>query len=289
MPTNVRKATLAGIARALYWNLDSDGIALGTQTTIADDDEIVLGRLLGIKSAELPIPEGNTVPATGDNGVIHEFIFPPNESPKGTIQVSVKDLDFEADAQGTKVFTEGNWDMGAMFPADLVFSNKGLLLTTVAASQDTGSAGLEGFWNYIIPLATINPQGESGLSEQNALTPQYQLVINRAERLPYGRPMTDADHGTTKAGYIAFWTEGLWTMEIFQGAGTPKATLPLTATPAGIETTGKVAAFLWDGTTFTKKVATTDFTVGIGPDQINLLAGDELATGEIMVVAFEEA
>jgi hypothetical protein len=289
MAENIKRVEKAGVAEAWYWNINSDGICLGTETTIAAGAKAVLGRVKGIKTAEFPIPDVVRTPVSGDDQLLYEFIFPALQAPSGTLSAGAEDLDFEADIQNTVVFAEGGWSMGVAFPLDLVFEGKGLLITSRAASDDDGVAVSEGYWNRIIPLATISPQGEAGVSEQSAIAANYGMVINRADRLPYGRPFTNADFGTTRAGYIKFWTENKWTMEVFAGHATPVAELALARTPAGDHATNKVMVTVFDGSTFVKKVATTDFTVDDTPgaSTVDMEAGDEIAAGELAVVSYE--
>lgn len=288
MAENIRRVEKAGIARAYYYNLNSDGILIGTNTSYGDGDSIATpGRLKGIKTAEFPIPDVNRVQVTGDDSLLYEFLFEPTAAPSGTLGLGAEDLDFEALIQGTKVYAEGAWDMGVAYPADLAFSTRGLHIISRAASDDDGVTVSEGYWNRIIPNATIAPQGEAGASEQSAITSNYGMTINRATRLPYGRAFTDSDHGTTRAGYVKFWTENLFLMEAFAGDSTPVANLVLSQTPAGDDTTNKVAVFVWDGSTMTKKVKTTDFTVTPGTKTVAMQSGDEIATGEIAIVCYE--
>ncbi len=290
MAENIRRVEKAGVARAYYYNLNSQGIFIGTETTFSDGDGVALpGRIKGIKTAEFPIPEVNRVPVTGDDDLLYEFIFPPTTAPSGTISAGAEDLTFEALIQGTSIFVEGAWDLGVAYPADLAFGTRGLHIISRAASDDDGVTVSEGYWNRIIPAVTLSPQGESGASEQGAISTNYGMVINRASRLPYGRPFSNADFGTTRAGYVKFWSENLVKIEAFAGDDPAVANLVLSETPAGDHTTDKVAVFLWDvaTATMTKKVATTDFTVTTGTRTVALQAGDELADGDIGIVVYE--
>lgn len=290
MAENIARVEKAGIVRAYYWNINSDGILIGTNTAYEDGDPIATpGRLRGIKTAEFLIPEAPRVQVTGDDELLWEFIFPPTQAPSGALTVGAEDLTFEALIQGTKVHSEGAWDMGVAFPSDLAFSSRGLHIISRAASDDDGVAQSEGYWNRIMPLVTISPQGEQNTSEQSAIAAAYNMVINRASRLPYGRSFTDADHGTTKAGYVKFWTENLFLMEAFAGDATPVANLVLSQTPAGDDTTNKVAVFDWNSATqtMTKKTKTTDFTVTPGTKTVAMQAGDEIAAGHIAIVCYE--
>lgn len=290
MAENIRRVEKAGVAMAQYWNIDSNGICIGTErTAIAAGAQSALGRLKGIKTASFPIPEAPTVPVTGDDTLLYEFIFPPTSSPKGQLQAGTEDLDFEAQAQNTLVYAEGGWDMGVAFPGDMIFKNHGLHIVSRAASDDDDETIQEGWWNRLIPLTTIAPQGEEGVSEQSAISTNYQMVINRANRLPFGRPFGLGTHGTTRAGYVKFWTEYLWTMEIFQGHGTPIDTLELVRTPIGDHTTNKIRVYLWESDTqmFTLKTPTTDWTYDPGDNAIDLETGDELPVTDTMIVALE--
>jgi hypothetical protein len=201
------KVIAAGYERAYFGIVDATlGIHKGDTVgsgTAADGFPMV--RLDGVKTANVQIKEPESVFISGDDGPIGAFIFPNEETPKFDLITAVNDLGAVALYSGTKVYADGDINVGVLQPDSPTFPDVSLVLMRRAISRDAGATlGLTRWEGVIIPRATIIPAGSEGLEQKKGGQYKYSVICNFSSTLPHGRAVTATNFGTTAAPIFPF-------------------------------------------------------------------------------------
>lgn len=223
MTANAKQIIAAGFERMYYGPLNSTGRLLGgTATAPASGltDGSPMLRMLGVKTSDLAIVEPEVQSSTGDDQSQGTFIFAPAANPSFNIEVAVRDLDFEALVQGTKVMAIGDISVGVLQPHDPEFPDIFLLGLRRAKVKTVGSDGIGGWEGVFIPRANLVPLGSNAYTERQVATYKYKVIANPCDRWPWGVAIDDATLGTTGGCIFPFTAENRLHAQRFTGDNT---------------------------------------------------------------------
>jgi hypothetical protein len=225
----------AGYRYMRYGVIDSDGKFIGSTTT-APANGLVTGsgltRLNGAQTLPVAIAEPDVQTVTGDDEPLVTFEFDAEDLPSGAFQMAVRDNDFEALAQGTKVNARGNIEVSVLDPKDRTSQPLVWLLSRRAKSWKSGEKGAKKWSSLLIPSSTVKPLG--GTWEQRTFSPyQYAINLNRADQLPW-TTVNESEHGTCAASMFPIDTDYPPLFHTFRGDGaTTNYTLPVALVTGG--------------------------------------------------------
>jgi hypothetical protein len=206
MTANVTELIAAGFDRLEYHMLDTNGIAAGPSGSItAGATGSGAGRMRGVKTSDIVIPEPDIVNITGDDGPLGSFIFQPTATPGFNIDVGAADLQDEAYFQGTLVENSGDLSFGVLQPKDQAFPDFCLIGVSRAKSKMSGSDGVSGYSGIIIPKCQIVPLGRVSYTEREGGVFRYRVSVTMSDAYPWGQTLKDSINGTT-GGAIMPWT-----------------------------------------------------------------------------------
>jgi hypothetical protein len=267
MTVNISNYTNAGLQRAEVSFFDNtDNIMIGSGTTLAQGADSPMLVVDGVNSYDLQPQAQRVVNTEGDDGVLGTFFFEPSELPSGNLVTGTFNSALAAQAQGSLVYSDGDFDVITYQPKD--FINRRLMLVTTAQSQarDASSVGNPGFVITVWPSVQLRARGHSGgQTNATAGTYDHDIIANLVDKYPFGEAFSLSNEGTTQAvgyqyfspnrvSYHAFVADGATTD--FQLANTVAASdaLKVQAWKDGVRqayTTNYTAA----GTTFTLAAA----------------------------------
>lgn len=280
MAVNISKFISAGLDRVYWGVLASDGYIKGTTGTIANGSTAGMG-LLYAASADMTFPEANRVNIVANDVKIGTFTFQSTDTSAFTLELGASDLDFIAKAQGSSVYTLEDWNMGVMRPGEYTVTNIVMLLCSQSQSYASGSIGVAGFHNILLPNVSLVYQGKSGISAQGEEAFQFSATVNTVDTLPWGQTVIDNDFGVTSADAFEWYSENRVCMHTHLGDGAEDE-IVLTYTPAAAS---GAKVLLWtDGTL---KVYTTDYTVNTSTKTVTFGAGDIPTAGQVSVCVYE--
>jgi hypothetical protein len=202
MPASPRIA--AGFDRIFWGVVNTNGFVIGYDTTGAVAGNISgqgLRRLEGARTLPVGVPEDEIVTVTGDNEPKTSFKFPSADLPSGVLETAVRDLDFEALVQGTRVETVGDMSVGTLAPSGSTNPDICLLLMRKAKKMGPGVRGVSAWEILFIPRCSITPLGAE-LTERQFNPYRYSINISKSDRLPWGATFTTALHGTTDVALV---------------------------------------------------------------------------------------
>lgn len=259
MAVNVAQFIVAGAKQLQYGILDSNGLFNGNSASLsAGADGNPAGRIRGIKTADISIPEPEIVTITGDDIPMAQFIFPSASFPSFVIETATEDYDLNALAQGTLTQALGDWDIALYQPDKDEVPQMCLIFTSQAKSDESGSRGVKGFYNLIVPKAEIVPLGPGGFNERAEMTFRWQVNITRSDIKPWGAAISNADNGATGASMIGFYSEKPVTMHRWdEDTSTTVFTLGETAN------TGSNKIKAWENSVLETLSATTTSTITV--------------------------
>lgn len=195
--------------------LDSTGYLKGTTGTIANGADAGMGRLNGVNSVGLTIPEARAIVYEGDNGTKGVQLINANTAPEGEIVTSIADLTFQTQAQSLSTFTLGNTVTQILGPSCPVFKTLALIVNSPALDQTAGNVGQAGWHSYIFWKNQVQPR--SGTIENgNASSFSHKTVATYADTSFWGDNLEDWD---TVSGLILDlgWSAYPWTAHTFVG------------------------------------------------------------------------
>lgn len=282
MAANLKKIISAGFERLYYGPTDSLGYLLGALAaapTAGDSAGSGMGRLDGVRTADLAIQEPEAVSQGGDDGVLGIEIFEPDQLPAFTIETGSDDQEFAALCQSTKVHDIGDISIGVLQPNEPNYIDMCLLGVQRAKSRAAGSTGVRHWRGVLIPRATIIPLGPSGLNARQFSNYRYRVTANIADRYPWGLSLSDTNNGTTGAPILPMTAEHRLHLHRFTGDGTADDFV-LAYTPASA---AKVHVYV-DGVL---KTLTTDYTVDTATKTVTFAAGKIPAAAAKIVIFYE--
>ena len=219
MAINVAQFTSAGFDRMEYGVLDPDGYFIGTSTALANGADAGSGRLLGVNTADVSIPEPRIVPVTGDNGAISQYQFDDDTFPAFSISGGVYNQTLDSLVTSTTRQAIGDITVQVLNPQDPVYRQMSLLMVSDAQSQDSGTVGSAGFHHLLIMKSNMSAQYTGGFGNAEAQANNYNVNVTRSGIFSWGTAITDADNGTTGATMAYWYAENRMTRHAFVGDG----------------------------------------------------------------------
>lgn len=228
----------AGFRYLHVGKIDSDGyLVSGATAPTAGGSPVPLMRLEGAQTAPISVPDDEVLTVLGDDAPLVTFDFEAQSLPNGVVEMAVRNPDFEALAQGTKVndmgiFKSGGLQATGAQKADLVF-----LMQRRAKTWTPGDRGSSA-WEILVALgARARPQGSQ--PQQRAHTPyRYFITTSKVARKPWGEVFTEADDGMTAAPLLVLDGDYPCMLEVGKGDNTETdyllTTLPVTGDASGI-------------------------------------------------------
>lgn len=277
---NLTQWIAAGFERMYYGGVVSNYLTGSTLTAPAAGTTTGsgMGKLDGVQTADVTIPEPEDVPVSGDDDTLGKFTFPSTETPSFTIETGTANLGFDALVQGTTTYADGSFTYGVLQPNAPDFPDICLLLSRRAKSRVTGSIGTAVWEHLLIPKANIIPLGSSGFTGRSAASFRYRVVANKADTFPTGMAVSDANFATTGGSLFPFTSDNRVTMHRATGNGTATAfTVDYTPASSVITTVNRI----WVNGT----VATTGVTVTTGTK--SYAWGTAPANNAVIVIMYE--
>jgi hypothetical protein len=284
MPTiNIEQFDSSGLEEVWWAKNDSSGYPMGPTGTLANGADASMSQLLGANSLNLPLQQPRQVNVPGDDGVSSVFFFQPEALPSGDLAIGTFDVNFFSQAQGTKVYADGDWDTVVGAVNSPTYSQFTMMTVSQGKSKASGSSGQAGYMVKIFPKVQVVPLADAGLSNATATSFTHALIANKSSIKPWGAAFSVANDGTTEAAVIGpFWSEFRPLIHTFVGDGST-ATVTLAKLPQAASA-NKVK--LWeDGTAL---ALTTDFTVVQATGVVTLVAPLP-AAGAKVIIRYERA
>lgn len=195
----------AGFDRIFYGVVNPSGFVIGYDVTGAVAGNISgqgLRRFEGARTLPIGVPEDEIVTVTGDNEPKVSFKFPGADLPSGVLETAVRDMDFEALVQGTRVETVGDMSVGSLAPSGATNPDICLLLMRKAKKTGPGVRGVSAWEILFIPRCTITPLGAE-LTERQFSPYRFSINLSKSDRMPWGATFTTGIHGATDAALIS--------------------------------------------------------------------------------------
>lgn len=273
------KKIAAGARLTFAGFVDTLGFLMGGATSApANGSGSGMLSILGIQQAPFAVQEGEAVNIEGDDGVIGQFLFDPNELPEFIINFGAFDLHQDALMQGTLVESFGQGYIGVMQPSNPTYPDVCLIVQGLAKSKDTGSDGTSAYDIYIFPVCTVQPLGRESAESRTGATNRWKVTPNIAGKKPWGVTITDAVNGTTGAPILPATFDNPITMHRYTGTGAGGQTVTLDKTPVSL---AKIVVI-----SDTAVLApTTDYTVNTSTKVLTFVTNP--AAGAKVIVVYE--
>ncbi len=256
MAFNYNEWSIAGSQYCYWLQVGSNGYAYGTSGSgMANGADSSAGRLKGLQSFNIAVPEAPRVNIPGDNGVVTQFQLQPQELPSGTATFGVFNQTFNTVAGGTQIEAIGDYDMSQGIPQCWSFARLGMIINSPALIQDAGAVDTQGWQVTILNNLTVVPSDSINTQTATAGTFPYTISTKRASNHLWGVAYSAVTNGTTSAVYDTFSSPYPVTMHTFIGDGSD-VTVVLSETPSGAN--GSAVKVWKDGTLLSY---TTDYTV----------------------------
>lgn len=195
----------AGFGYCFYARVDEDGIIVGTDgnaPVAGNQDGVGAIRLEGAKTVPVGIPDSEVVTATGDDQALVAFQFDPASLPSGVLETAVRDEDFEATAQGTKVQDYGDLSLGVLQPRDSDRPDLMWLFQRRAKTWESGNRGNSAWEIAYAPVTVVTPRFNQ-FEERATNGYPYSISLSTAGKFAWGATITEANNGTTGAPLVA--------------------------------------------------------------------------------------
>ena len=238
-----------------FWGALSGTYLMGTTGTIANGAGAGMGRLKGVSEVNIPQASVSRVTPQGDNAAITTFTVQPQELPSGTINLVVLNQDFSAKANGSKVYTDGDWDEVGDGQPCYNLADLGFVFNCPAASQDSGSIDEAG-WN-VYELYKVQVQSSLMAQMQTGQSPTFpnNVTTKRSSANFAGRSFSVANDNATSFIVKQYWSDYPVTYYTFIGDNST-TTFTLNELPPAAN-----AASVQYWLAGVKKAYTTDYTV----------------------------
>lgn len=194
----------AGFNSCWYGVVNSSGYMIGNTAAGATAGAQAgegMARLEGARTIPVSIPEGDTVPVSGDDEPLVQFDFESENLPSGVLEMAVRNLTFEALIQGTSVEAIGDVSVGILGPSGRAPEDMSLLLQRRSKKWSSGVRGVKAWEIILVPRCVIEPLGVD--VEQRAFSPyRYKVTASKADRFAWGATFTEGLHGTTGGSIV---------------------------------------------------------------------------------------
>lgn len=272
----------AGIARAQYALLNSDGVPHGPTSVLTAGQDAGFGIYIAIKKAGGSLPPPRLVDATGDNGRFHHrYTFQPASI--GELDMSFAAFNDAAAAlfTGTKLDTSNaEWVMSGYETNQRANKNSvALIVNTDSQDANAGTDGQARFTNWIYPNVVVYPQLTQN-EEANAAEWSWRGILTSVGQYPWGTDFSTAINGFTKATRIKINSVDPLTMHTFIGNAAASSFF-LNYTPSSDQTGYAIKA--WNAST---GVPVTISSVDVGSKKVTLSA---IPAANVPIVVLYEA
>lgn len=271
-----KKVIAGGFAQLQYARVSTAGYPDGASLTagIAAGGDDGLGRLNGVKTASITLPEAERPTQTGDDEAQGSLIFASPEVPSGQMTTGIFDQEFDALAVGHLVYAMNDGtSIDPIGGSGKDYRDMMLILSRQAKSKDAATSGRKRKEHYLLPSVNVDPQGGDGFTERAFSDGQYSLTCNPAAKFPWGLALGAANVGTTAAPVLRFFTDYNISLHTVVGDGTVTS-FTLDHAPASDHTgnyfdlfnfaTGLDASSLIDSVNTTTGVVTLTGALGSG-------------------------
>lgn len=247
--------------------LDAVGYLMGTTGSISNGSDAGMGRLNGVNSVGLTIPEARAVVYEGDNGTKGVQLINPNTAPEGAIVTSIADLTFQTQAQSLSTRTLGDTVTQMLGPRCPTFKTLCLIVNSPGLDQTAGNVGQAGWHAYIFFKTQVQPQSGT-LENGNPAAFSHKTVATYADTAFWGEALPASSGWGTLSGLILDmgWGAYPWTAHTFV-SNASATTFTLDETPSAANGN---ALMIWkNGVLLTY---TTDYTVVTATKTVTLAA-----------------
>lgn len=226
--------SFVGSQHTYFGLLDNSGYLMGTTGSIANGSDAGMGRLNGVESVNLNVPEARVVAIPGDNGLKGAMLIPSANAPEGAITTSIADLTFQSVAQSLTTRTLGNTVTQVLGPQCPTFKSLCLVVNSPALDQTAGNVGVPGWHSYIFLKDQVQPRGADNIQNGNAAQFPHRIVATYASTFPWGEAFPSSTGYGTLTGLILDmgWSAYPWTGHTFVGDNST-TTFTVDETPAG--------------------------------------------------------
>lgn len=276
----VSRVSAGGLAIAQWAVLSSAGYPYSTTGVLTNGSQGGMGVFTAIKQASPSRPEPRREDATGNDGAFrHTYVFTAEQLPEVEFLFAVFDADAYAQMLGLKKFVEGP------LSGYLLQSNRApdavqtcVIISGLAKSADSGSAGLKRYRNIIYPILNLEYLGENW--EEAAIAGfNFKGYAAQASKLPWGEALSVTTHGATRAAAFGYLSHYPLSMSVLVG-NNAATTINLDYTPAGNQTDGYVKVWV-DGVA----VPNGQYTVSTSAKTVVFTTPP--STGAVTVVRYE--
>ena len=214
----------AGFRRLIMFNKNSDGVIIGSDSTgpVAGSTNGTTGLTVeGAQTLPVSIPDSEKVDVSGDDSPQVQFDFGEPTLPSGVLELSTRNLAFEAQCQGTNVYepNSGTIQIGVLSPGERELSDLALLMHKRAKSWQPGSRGVKRWETLFIPACTIVPKGSADWTQRQHAPYRYDISISKGDIFPWGETFYGSAVGTSSAALEPIKANYPYYMEIFRGNG----------------------------------------------------------------------
>ena len=278
--TNTSIVGMAGVHRAQWCLIDSDGYPMGPTGSISNGASRGMGIHPGVKRGGGAGAEPRVVNSTGDDGDhLMQFAFKPNEIPRMDVLMATYNMDFYVAATGTKIHQDGEWNTVLEDTnADINTAQMCILMNILSQEGDT-DFGKTRWTNLFYPIVQMVPLFATH-EEAAAADWAFRGIPSRSAKYPWGVSWTKFTNGATKATKFRRTSRLPMTMHTFIGDGATTI-ISLDYSPAS-DHTGYVVKVYKEGS---ELAPTTNFTVNPGLKRVTLTAAP--TAGQRVVVVYE--
>lgn len=264
--------------------LDSTGYAMGTTGSISNGSDAGFGRLEGVNTASLVIPDPRIVPIPGDNKNKTTMLVESDAAIQGALTTSIEDSTFVNKAQGTTSFTIGDMTPILIGPGCPLYTNLTIIVNSPAVNFASGSRGQKGYRAKLFLNVQVFPKSEDSMENGNALAFNHPLVATPVDKFWWGNSILAADWvATSGVGVDLGFSVYPITGHTYVGDNSA-TTMTLDETPAAA-TAAKVV-YWKDGTL---KAYTTDYTVTPATKTVTFAAAPAAATKNLFLYQYVPA
>src|SRR5574341_217122 len=216
-----------------FWGvINSDGRFIGQTTTGATAGSATghpMLRLRGARVFPLGIPDNEVITVEGDDEALATFDFEAAALPSGVFEMAVRDNNFEAVVQGTKVQALQQWETGVLQPGSPAFTQINALLQRRSKKFESGVEGVKAWECLYVPLMTVTPKYAE--VRTRVFSPyRYSFAVSKGNRNPWGATLSTLLNGTQTAAAIPFDSDNPIMIESYQGNNS-QLTFTLSYTP----------------------------------------------------------
>lgn len=280
MAWNYNESSVVG-SQYCYWGIvGTNGYVYGTSgSSMANGSDSAMGRLKGLQSLTLTVPEAPRVNIPGDNGAVTQMTLQPQELPSGTATFGVFNQTFNTKVGGMLIDQLGDFDISGGVPQCWSYARIALVVNSPAIMLDAGANESQGWQVTIINNLTVVPSDGINISTATAQAFPYSIQARRATQRLWGTAYTTVTNGSTAFTHETFTSPYPVTIHTFIGDGSD-TTLTLAETPA--EASGDKVKVTINGVI---KTYSSDYTVNTSTKVLTFATAP--ASGAICEVVYQ--